>query len=125
MVRESLPIKCMEAVILGIYLTNGIPGLGRFPINFKSEVDEVSLLKGRKFYYHVVLGLTYKGKFGALGLSRRRTLMYKPLEYSSLHNLVEDYEQAYTNCGHDLVKVNSTFREGVKIGELLDFSGGK
>ena len=51
--------------------------------------------------------------------------MYKPLEYSSLHNLVEDYEQAYTNCGHDLVKVNSTFREGVKIGELLDFSGEK
>ena len=60
MVRESLPIKCMEAIILGIYLTNGIPGLGRFPINFKSEVDEVSLLKGRKFYYHVVLGLAYK-----------------------------------------------------------------
>ena len=50
----------MEAIILGIYLTNGIPGLGRFPINFKSEVDEVSLLKGRKFYYHVVLGLAYK-----------------------------------------------------------------
>ena len=60
MVRESLPIKCMEAVILAIYLTNGIPGLGRFPINFKSEVNEVSLLKGRKFYYHVVLGVAYK-----------------------------------------------------------------
>ena len=28
-VRESVPIKCMEAVILAIYLTNGIPGLGR------------------------------------------------------------------------------------------------
>ena len=60
MVRESLPIKCMEAVVLAIYLTNGIPGLGRFPINFKSEVNEVSLLKGRKFYYHVVLGIAYK-----------------------------------------------------------------
>ena len=48
MVRESVPIKCMEAVILAIYLTNGIPGLGRFPINFKSEVHEVSLLKGIK-----------------------------------------------------------------------------
>ena len=48
--------------------------------------------------------------------------MFKPLEYSSLHNLVEDYEQAYTNCGHELVKVNSAFREGVKIGELLNFS---
>ena len=50
----------MEAVVLAIYLTNGIPGLGRFPINFKSEVNEVSLLKGRKFYYHVVLGVAYK-----------------------------------------------------------------
>ena len=63
MVRESLPIKCMEAVVLAIYLTNGIPGLGRFPINFKSEVNEVSLLKGRKFYYHVVLGIAYKVKY--------------------------------------------------------------
>jgi hypothetical protein len=27
MVKESLPIKCMEAVILGVYLTNGVPGL--------------------------------------------------------------------------------------------------
>lgn len=60
MVRESLPIKCMEAVILAICLTNGIPGLGRFPINFKSEVNEASLLKGRKYYYHVVLGIAYK-----------------------------------------------------------------
>ena len=77
-VRESLPIKCMEAVVLAIYLTNGIPGLGRFvnvanivfiiiamprfPINFKSEVQEKSLLRGRKYFYHVVLGLAYKGR---------------------------------------------------------------
>jgi len=66
MVRESVPIKCMEAVVLAIYLTNGIPGLGRFPINFKSEVEETSLLSGRKFFYHVVLGIAYKGKLGAL-----------------------------------------------------------
>ena len=48
--------------------------------------------------------------------------MFKPLEYSSLHNLVEDYEQAYTNCGHDLVKVNSAFREGGNIGKLFNFA---
>ena len=29
MVREALPIKCMEAVVLSIYLTNGVPCLGR------------------------------------------------------------------------------------------------
>ena len=51
--------------------------------------------------------------------------MYKPLEYSSLHNMVEDYEQAYTNCGHNLVKVNSTFREDGKIYELCNFASGK
>ena len=52
--------------------------------------------------------------------------MYKPLEYSSLHNLVEDYEQAYTNCGHDLVKVNSAFREGGKIDrQTFEFYNGK
>ena len=32
-----------------------------FPINFKSEVEETSLLSGRKFFYHVVLGIAYKG----------------------------------------------------------------
>ena len=52
--------------------------------------------------------------------------MYKPLEYSSLHNLVEDYEQAYTNCGHDLVKVNSAFRGGGKIDrQTFEFYNGK
>ena len=112
----------MEAVILGIYLTNGIPGLGRFPINFKSEVDEVSLLKGRKFYYHVVLGLAYKGKFGALGLSRRKCLMFKALEYSSLHNLVEDYEQAYSNCGHSLLKVSFSSINNANAFNVFSFS---
>ena len=33
----------------------------RIPINFKSEVEETSLLSGRKFFYHVVLGIAYKG----------------------------------------------------------------
>lgn len=30
---------------------------------------------------HVVLGVTHGGSYGALGLSRRRDLMYKPLEF--------------------------------------------
>ena len=81
MVRESLPIKCMEAVVLAIYLTNGIPGLGRFPINFKSEVNEVSLLKGRKFYYHVVLGIAYKVTYLLLPYTtyQKQPSKFKPL----------------------------------------------
>jgi hypothetical protein len=38
MIREALPIKCMEAVVLSLHLTSGVPGLGRFTINFKSEL---------------------------------------------------------------------------------------
>lgn len=29
MIREAIPIKCMEAVVLSIYLTNGVPCLGK------------------------------------------------------------------------------------------------
>ncbi len=43
----------------------------------------------RKFYYHVVLGLVYRGKFGTLGLSRRSCLMDKPLQYNTLNELVQ------------------------------------
>ena len=32
-------------------------------------------------FRHVVLGVYHAGLFGALGLSRRQDLMYKPLEY--------------------------------------------
>ena len=117
MVREALPIKCMEAVVLSIYLTNGVPCLGRqvvslvsmerniplndtmffrFPINFKSELPQARLggnRDTRRYFYHVVLGMTYGSKFGATGLSRRTTLMDKPLEYSSLFDLIEEFDK--------------------------------
>ena len=32
--------------------------------------------------------------------------MFKSLEYSSLHSLVEEYKRAYLNCGHTLLKVS-------------------
>ena len=32
--------------------------------------------------------------------------MFKSLEYSSLHSLVEEYKRAYHNCGHTLLKVS-------------------
>ena len=62
MVREALPIKCMEAVVLTIHLTNGVPGLGRFTINFKSELPQSSRnnqnnennnVAPRRYFYHV------------------------------------------------------------------------
>jgi hypothetical protein len=57
------------------YLTNGMPGLERFMISFKS------CFSGH-YHRHVVLGLYYSGKFGAIGMSRRDDLMYKPLSYN-------------------------------------------
>ncbi|XP_002130486.2 tubulinyl-Tyr carboxypeptidase 2-like isoform X1 [Ciona intestinalis] len=98
MIREALPIKCLEAVILAIYLTNGIQNLDRFPIGFKS------IFQGHR-YYHVVLGVFYNGKYGALGLSRRKDLMDKPLAFKSLFDLIESYNEAYYKYTHQLKKV--------------------
>lgn len=37
MIKESLPIKCLEAVILSLYLTSPLTSLQRFTIRFKSS----------------------------------------------------------------------------------------
>uniref|UniRef100_A0A8C4Q6Q8 Vasohibin 2 n=1 Tax=Eptatretus burgeri TaxID=7764 RepID=A0A8C4Q6Q8_EPTBU len=98
MIRESLPIKCLEAVILGIYLTNGLAAVERFPLSFKSQ------FQGRCFR-HVVLGVFHAGRFGALGLSRRSDLMHKPLQFRSLTDLVLDFQAAYEGYLHAVVRV--------------------
>jgi hypothetical protein len=37
--REALPIKCIEAVFLGALLTAGWEGTARMPLGFKSGVN--------------------------------------------------------------------------------------
>ncbi|XP_056152354.1 tubulinyl-Tyr carboxypeptidase 1 [Lampris incognitus] len=98
MTREALPIKCLEAVILGIYLTNNMPGVERFPLSFKTQFS------GNHFY-HIVLGVHSGGRFGALGISRREDLMFKPLEFRTLVDLVHEFEGAYRGYWHTLRKV--------------------
>ena len=98
MIRESLPIKCLEATILAIYFTNGISGLQRFTLGFKTKINKAWLS-------HVVLGVYYNGKFGALGLSRRDDLMYKPLIFTTLYDLIENYKTCYNKYFHVLKKV--------------------
>ncbi len=98
MIRESLPIKCLEATVLALHLTNGIPGLQRFTIGFKTKINTAWLS-------HVVLGVYYNGKFGALGLSRRDDLMYKPLKFTTLYDLIENYKTCYNKYFHVLKKV--------------------
>ena len=76
---ESLPIKCLEAVILALYLTAPLTNIHRFAISFKSNFNEL-------YYRHVVLGISSNSSYGALGLSRRDDLMYKPLQYRVSYN---------------------------------------
>ena len=37
MIQLSMPIKCLEAVILAIHLTNEVPSMDRFTLTFKSQ----------------------------------------------------------------------------------------
>ncbi|XP_062858066.1 tubulinyl-Tyr carboxypeptidase 2 isoform X2 [Trichomycterus rosablanca] len=98
MIRESLPIKCLEAVILGIYLTNGLTSVERFPISFKTQFS------GQHFH-HVVLGVYCNGRYGSLGMSRRADLMDKALGFRTLSELVFDFEDSYRRYQHAIKKV--------------------
>ena len=67
-------LKDINLNFLQRYLTNGMPGLERFMLSFKS------VFMGST-YRHVVLGVYYSGYYGALGMSRRTDLMYKKLKH--------------------------------------------
>ncbi|EDO40230.1 predicted protein [Nematostella vectensis] len=97
-IKESLPIKCLEAVIVSLYLTSSMSELQRFTIGFKTQF-------GSSIYRHVVLGVHANGKYGALGLSRRDDLMYKPLTFKSLCDLLNDFVESYGNYLHSVKKI--------------------
>lgn len=98
--KESLPIKCFEGFLIALYLTTGIIGLDRFNISFKTRFNSI-------VYRHVVLGVKYQQYYGALGLSRREDLAFKPLEknYEQLSDLVDDFIGAYERYGHKVLRV--------------------
>ena len=54
---------------------------------------------------HLVIGLYKKGAFGAMGISRHHGLHSKPMEYSSLPDLIWDYAQHYREDRHVLLSV--------------------
>lgn len=103
MINEALPIKCLEAVILSIHLTDCLSGTDRFVLSFKSEVDECNV------YRHVVLVIREGDKYGAVGLSRRADLMFKPLVFNSLQDLILNYKEAYEGNFHALRKIKLGF----------------
>ena len=93
-VRESLPIRCLEATYVSLYFTQGM-NVDRIPITFKT-------LFQKQVCWHIVLAVRSEDRWGALGLSRKDDLMYKKYGSPSLPSLLKDYEAAYINHGHEL-----------------------
>ncbi|KAK1947840.1 Vasohibin-1 [Phytophthora citrophthora] len=101
--KEGLPIQCLEAVFLGAYLTAGFSNLDRFPISFKTKA-------GTSTHRHIVLGVRHQQqKWGALGLSRSDKLMNKEIKFDSLSDLVLDYCHEFQKVYHKVEKVNVGF----------------
>ena len=100
MIEDSLPIKCLEAVILSIYLTNDLSSLERFSIGFKT-------VSNGNVHRHVVLGIYChnSSQFGAVGTSRRSDLGYKPIKYSSLTELIQSFIDSYAVYLHKVKRV--------------------
>lgn len=99
-IQESLPIRCLEATFLGIYLTMEMKDVERLPISFKSRATS-----GGQTHRHIVLAVRHRGLFGAVGLSRSESLMYKPVAFTSLVDLIEEYRNCYRQVGHVLVSL--------------------
>ncbi|CEG39933.1 Vasohibin [Plasmopara halstedii] len=101
--REGLPIQCLEAVFLAAYLTAGIKKLDRFPVSFKTTA-------GATTHRHIVLGIQHQQrKWGALGLSRCDKLMDKDLKFDTLGDLILEYCHEFENVYHQVLKVNIGF----------------
>ncbi|CAD2215390.1 vasohibin-1 [Angomonas deanei] len=95
---DALPIRCLEATFVGLFLTQEMRHLSRIPIGFRSMADGAH-------YRHIVLAVQVKGRpqYGAVGLSRKTCLMYKELKFTSLYDLIMDYKKGYESVGHTLV----------------------
>ena len=55
-IREALPIQCVEAVFLACYLTAEMKEIERFSLSFKSNM-------GGRMYRHIVLAVEHQGKW--------------------------------------------------------------
>mmetsp|Transcript_4511 Transcript_4511/g.10622 ORF Transcript_4511/g.10622 Transcript_4511/m.10622 type:complete len:308 (+) Transcript_4511:184-1107(+) len=97
LIREALPIQCVEAVFIGLYLLDGEDILS-FPLSFKSRV-------AGQVYRHIVLVVVHAGKYGALGISRCPQLMDKKLKFKSMADIIREYETCYEAVDHELLRV--------------------
>ena len=98
--KDQLPIRCLEAVFVSLHLTQPVQEVERIPVAFKT------IFRGDgSVCRHIVLAVRYRRIFGALGLSRRATLMDKELRYARLSMLLDDYMAAYEDVHHDVVAI--------------------
>eukprot|EP00924_Labyrinthula_sp_SR-Ha-C_P007013 snap_masked-scaffold_8-processed-gene-6.48-mRNA-1 protein AED:1.00 eAED:1.00 QI:0/-1/0/0/-1/1/1/0/258 len=110
-IAKSLPIRCVEAVFLSIYLTskeklliNSDEKVNRFPVHFQSKYN-------LKTHRHIVLFIEYQNIWGTLGLSRKKELMYKPFNLPSLSGLIQEFVSCYKSLHHEV--------ELIAIGQIL------
>ena len=99
--RDGLPIKCVEAVFLGLHLTMGWKEIDRIPVSFKTQVG------GKHVHRHIVLLVRCRqsGTFGALGISRRNELACADLEHPSITSVLTRFKEAYETWWHAILKV--------------------
>ena len=97
-IRAALPIQCVEAVFVASYLSATLYDVDRVPLSFKSKFKD-------GVHRHIVLAIRQNGKWGSLGISRRSTLMNKPIKFDTLYQLVKEFESSYEEVYHRLLTV--------------------
>ncbi|KAI8915850.1 Vasohibin-domain-containing protein [Gorgonomyces haynaldii] len=107
MIRDALPIKCLEAVVIAMFLTMKMD-IDRITVSFKSNVNG-------NVYRHIVLAIRLGDRWGAIGLSRKADLMNKDLIYP---NLVDGHTLERIKMGLPLTH-NPTSNELVPWKELV------
>ena len=110
--REQLPIKCVEAVFLSLYLTSRHRGIARIPVAFRTRVVGAKASSSGSNgpapeYRHLVLILHNRqtNRFGALGTSRRRDLACKDFTYTSIGELLTEFRRSYARWMHRVVSI--------------------
>ncbi|KAJ9440419.1 hypothetical protein DIPPA_24191 [Diplonema papillatum] len=97
--RDGVRIQCVEGTFVGLLLTDSLPSVIRFGLSFESKTPTGMT------YKHLVLGVRLCRRYGALGISRNKGLMTKPMRFSSLAELVADFVLHYGEDQHVVTKL--------------------
>jgi tubulinyl-Tyr carboxypeptidase len=114
-IHEALPIKCLGAVFLGIYLTNDYCNLKRYPISFKTKITNYGGSDVGKIHKHIILAVVdvdrskeftwEQARWGSIGISRQPLLCGRDIRYKNLGDLVTSYRNVYKLKDHQLIDI--------------------